>query len=134
MSSHASHSMTSQRKIACGSVAAVYAAVLLVGCSDDPQPRTASVEQTTVSTVQRTDWNGAKIYDEVCDLCHKMGIDGAPELGDSAAWQARIAKGRDTLLEHLIGGFKKMPPRGDCEFCSDAQLAEALDDLLEQAR
>lgn len=115
-------------------IAVAISVVLLAGCSDDDDMAPVPMRQETVSAEERKGWGGAEIYDEVCDRCHKMGVDGAPELGDNAAWRPRIAKGRETLLSHVHKGFRKMPARGDCEFCSDAQLTEALDYMIEHSR
>jgi cytochrome c5 len=115
-------------------VIAAAAIAILSGCSDGGDSTAVPVQRETASAQERATWGGAKIYDEVCDRCHKMGVDGAPELDDIAAWEPRLAKGRDTLLNHVYDGFKEMPPRGDCEFCSDAQLAEAVEYMIGQVR
>ena len=91
----------------------------------EPEPFTAAECAT---------WSGEKVYDEVCDRCHKMWVDGAPVVGDQAVWKPRIAKGRQTLLHHIYDDFNKMPARGECDFCSDSQLAAALDFMLQQSR
>jgi cytochrome c5 len=115
-------------------VIATAAIVILTGCSDGADSTALPAAPEKASAQERATWGGAQIYDEVCDRCHKMGVDGAPELDDIAAWEPRLAKGRDTLLNHVHDGFKEMPPRGDCEFCSDAQLAEALEYMIGQVR
>lgn len=103
-------------------------------CNNDSDKVVTPTEPEPATSAERATWGGPKIYDEVCDRCHKMGVYGAPEVGDRAACRPRIAKGRQTLLRHVFSGFNKMPARGDCEFCSDAQLAAALDYMLEQSR
>ncbi|MFP3459052.1 c-type cytochrome, partial [Psychrobacter sp. SIMBA_152] len=42
-------------------------------------------------------------------------------------WAPRIAKGKDTLLDHAINGFNAMPPRGTCMDCSDDEISAAID-------
>lgn len=106
----------------------------LGGCEGDNEPVVVPAGEPTVTAAERATWDGARIYDEVCDRCHKMGVDGAPEPGDREAWAARLDKGRSTLLQHLHEGFNEMPPRGDCSFCSDAQLEDALDHILARSR
>lgn len=109
------------------------ASVVLGACGNDREKVVTAPEPEPVTAAERATWGGARIYDEVCDRCHKMGVDGAPEVGDPSAWRPRVAKGRKTLLRHVYNGFNKMPARGDCEFCSDAQLAAALDYMLGQS-
>jgi len=95
---------------------------------------TQPVTDKTDPAIERSSWDGARIYDEVCDRCHKMGVDGAPEPGDTDAWRPRIEQGRDVLLQHVREGYRQMPARGDCEFCTDDQLAAALDWMLARSR
>jgi len=42
----------------------------------------------------------------------------APRKGDQEAWKPRLAKGMETLVQHVTQGFKAMPPRGLCMDCS----------------
>jgi len=56
--------------------------------------------------------DGKAVYDQACFACHGTGAAGAPILGDSAAWSARIGQGMDTLFDHALNGFKGMPARG----------------------
>ena len=106
---------------------------VLGACSDNRDKVTTASEPEPITAAERATWSGEKVYDEVCDRCHKMGVNGAPEVGDPAAWRPRIAKGRQTLLHHVYDGFNKMPARGECDFCSDSQLAAALDFMLKQS-
>lgn len=113
--------------------------LLACACSDSDQDRPAvgaapEVTGNASEPEPRTAWTGSKIYDEVCDRCHKMGVDGAPELGDKRAWAKRIGKGEAVLLEHVKEGFGEMPPRGKCEFCSDDQLQSAMRYMIGKSR
>jgi len=60
---------------------------------------------------------GKKVYDGLCTSCHGTGIPGIPQRGDKAAWEPRIAQGKDTLYKHALEGFTgtsgmMMPPKG----------------------
>jgi len=81
---------------------------------------------------------GARIYRQACARCHDTGKHGAQRIGDREGWRSRLGQGRDTLLEHSILGFEgavgHMPPRGGNPALSDADVAAALDYLLEQSR
>ena len=76
---------------------------------------------------------GQSTYNEACISRHNPGISGAPRLGDTDAWQARIAKGRQTLVNSTIKGLNSMPAKGMCWHCSDEDLGNAVDYILEQS-
>ena len=61
---------------------------------------------------------------------------GAPKFGDKAAWEARIAQGKDTLYKHSIEGYTGkngvMPPKGGST-ASDADVKAAVDYMVSKA-
>ena len=57
-----------------------------------------------------------------CALCHVRGEGGAPVLGDTKAWKARLAQGEDVLLAHTVEGLNNMPPLGYCMDCEEADF------------
>ena len=133
--------MVESRKHVCGLILTVILSGLLAACGQDqgtgggeragaPPP----AEDKGPTLAEKRDWSGAKVYDEVCDKCHKMGVDDAPVLGDTQAWAPRIEKDEEVLYRHVLEGFNKMPPRGDCGFCTDAQLREAMQYMLGESR
>ncbi len=77
---------------------------------------------------------GQAVYQQRCRLCHDRGMMGAPRLGDRAAWEDRLAKGEEALLQSVVRGLKGMPPRGGCRSCTDEELADALAYMLKQVR
>ena len=78
--------------------------------------------------------SGEDIYKQVCFACHDAGVAGAPKIGDKAAWEARIAKGNDTLYKHSIEGFTgdagAMPPKGGRTDLSDDAVKSAVDYMV----
>ena len=78
--------------------------------------------------------SGKGVYDRACFACHAQGIAGAPKYGDAAAWEARLAKGRDTLVEHSINGFTgttgMMPAKGGNPTLSDEEVTAAADYMM----
>lgn len=60
-----------------------------------------------------------KIYGTTCSNCHGKPGTGAPQAGDTAAWAPRAAQGRELVLNHIINGYKGMPPMGMCMQCSE---------------
>ena len=66
-------------------------------------------------------------YDKSCKVCHATGAAGAPKTGDAAAWEPRLAKGMDTLVQSVTNGLNAMPPRGMCFDCSDADYKALIE-------
>lgn len=70
--------------------------------------------------------SGEKISQVNCILCHGSGVMGAPKIGDAAQWEARIAQGKDKLIEHAIKGINMMPAKGGNAALSDEEVAAAV--------
>ena len=98
---------------------------MLLGCIDSPQSLSQE-ESEGVSTHP-----GKKIYDHYCFSCLTPGLNDAPRIGDEEVWIARLTKGREVLLQSTIEGIQPaMPPRGICFECSDGELDEAIDYMI----
>ncbi len=79
--------------------------------------------------------SGRAIWTQVCRNCHLAGVAGAPALRDYAAWQPRLAKGREALYASALNGIPdasgwRMPPRGGNPVLSDEQVKRAVDFTL----
>jgi len=78
--------------------------------------------------------DGAETYKAACSACHRLGINGAPNLGDKAAWSARLAQGAATLHRHAIEGYQGangfMPAKGGRVELSDEAVIAALEYML----
>jgi cytochrome c5 len=81
---------------------------------------------TTPADVPTT---GEQAYTKVCSACHALGINGAPKIGDHAAWGPRIAQGKEALYSHAIEGKGVMPPRGGTTW-PDATMRMAVDYIV----
>jgi len=68
-----------------------------------------------------------ELYQTSCNICHGVGIGGAPASFDIEAWSERLAKGKDVLLQHAISGFNGMPPLGMCSDCTQEDLVDLID-------
>jgi cytochrome c5 len=80
------------------------------------------------------DFDPARTYTQSCAACHNSGAAGAPRFGNSEEWSARLEKGFDMLVQHTIEGFNNiMPPRGMCFDCTDEQLAEVVQYVLDES-
>lgn len=85
----------------------------------------AEVDVVAVDAVKVT-LSGDVVYQQSCLACHGSGAMGAPMLGDKGAWAPRIAQGYDTLLKHTIEGIRMMPAKGGNANLSDAEVANAV--------
>lgn len=98
-------------------------------------PEAAPLEVNLASAGASTEAaTGMDIYKTACFACHGTGAAGAPKLGDSAAWSARIAQGEDILLDHALKGFKGMPPKGGRMDMSDDDIAAAVDYMVSESQ
>lgn len=75
---------------------------------------------------QRTERAGKEVIDAACGACHLSGKDGAPRIGDAAAWAARTGQGLTMLTEHALKGIRKMPAHGGSSGISDLELQRAI--------
>jgi cytochrome c5 len=76
---------------------------------------------------------GQAVYTAVCVACHGTGAAGAPKVGDTGAWSARIAQGFDTLVQHAVHGIRAMPPKGGNADLDDIEVARAVAYMGNQA-
>lgn len=98
------------------------------------EPSIATMQnEEGVAVPAETAQGGEKIYQQACQMCHEAGVAGAPMTGDSAAWADRIALGRDKLVSSAIAGIGVMPPKGGHSQLSDADVASAVDFLIQRA-
>lgn len=77
---------------------------------------------------------GQQVYRATCIHCHQKGEVGAPLLGSAGNWYLRLQeRGLDKLYVHAIDGFNSMPPKGACVTCSDRDVKDAVDYLLNES-
>ena len=76
--------------------------------------------------------SGDEIYRKHCKNCHQGSQVGSPVLGKHEDWESRLGKGRDELIESVRVGIPPgMPKMGTCMNCTDEELANAVDYMLE---
>jgi cytochrome c5 len=82
--------------------------------------------------------NGDELFEQACKACHGAGIGGAPKAGDKAAWQPRVAKGKDILYDHAVHGYTgsagMMPAKGGRADVSDDLVKQAVDHMLDMVK
>jgi cytochrome c5 len=72
---------------------------------------------------------GEQAFTKVCSACHSTGVNGAPKVGDHAAWGPRIAQGKETLYKDAIAGKGNMPPKGGTNW-PDATIRMTVDYMV----
>ncbi len=80
----------------------------------------------TSSAFAAKDRTGAEVVKAVCTSCHETGKDGAPKIGDLAAWGPRMAQGIKTLTTHAVQGYRGMPAHGGEIKATDIELSRAI--------
>lgn len=77
---------------------------------------------------------GEKVYKSSCSLCHRIGLSGAPRLGDRKDWTARFAQGKEILYDRAINGYRgskgSMPSRGSNTKLSGNEVRAAVDYMV----
>jgi cytochrome c5 len=75
---------------------------------------------------------GEAVYGKACIACHSTGVANAPKVGDKAAWEPRLGQGMDALVSSVLKGKGAMPPKGGNMSLSDAEVASAVQYMLEK--
>lgn len=69
--------------------------------------------------------DGEAVYNAQCGACHNVGAAGAPKLGDTGAWAARIKTGYDALLNSALKGKGAMAAQGGGDY-EDLEIGRAV--------
>lgn len=70
--------------------------------------------------------DGRQVVAAACAGCHQDGKDGAPKIGDRAAWTPRLAKGLEELVDAAVNGHGGMPSRGGLPQLEREELRSAI--------
>ncbi len=80
---------------------------------------------------------GEETYEQYCSICHKVGVGGAPIVGESATWTSRLQHGVDSLVTNALNGMSSgegvMPPKGGFTHLSDEDVEQAVLFMLEES-
>ena len=71
------------------------------------------------------------IYTTGCAACHDGGVAGAPMMGNKSQWEARQAKGYETLVNNSYNGINGMPAKGLCADCTKEEIGLAVQYMLD---
>jgi len=75
--------------------------------------------------------SGKEVYDTACTTCHAIALAGAPKFGDRVSWGERANEDLDHLVETVTNGLGGMPPMGLCMDCSQEELTNAVQYMLD---
>ena len=89
---------------------------------------------TTAVAVTSGPRSGSEIYTSKCFACHDTGAAGAPKVGEAGDWEGRMGKGVDTLIANAINGIGGMPPKGTCGDCSDEEIANTVQHMIDNSQ
>jgi cytochrome c5 len=101
-----------------------------------PAPKVAiATEPAPVATVM----SGPQVYNAACIACHGSGVGGAPVVGDTQEWAARIAQGTAVLNDHAINGFDgdaaaPMLAKGGRMDLSDQEVIDAVAYMVSESQ
>ena len=82
---------------------------------------------------QATDLSGKEVVDAVCSRCHGSGANGAPKIGDKAAWSKRESRGLSGLTASALTGIRQMPSHGGKMSLSDMEIKRAVTYMVNQS-
>ena len=66
------------------------------------------------------------IVEAQCAQCHQNGVNGAPRIGDRAAWIPRLKNGLDPLVASAVHGHGAMPARGGMPDLDKQEIRDAI--------
>jgi cytochrome c5 len=91
---------------------------------------TALAEAPAAETPPAMPIDGGEIYNQICAVCHRAGLNAAPKYGSKILWTRVVAKGRGQVYTNSIKGIRAMPPRGGVATLSDAEVRAAVDYMV----
>ncbi len=89
-----------------------------------------SMAQSAQAAADRT---GKQVVDATCSACHATGKNGAPKIGDKAAWKKRAELGLTSLTKEAISGIRKMPGHGGDASLTDLEIGRAVTYMVNQS-
>ena len=75
--------------------------------------------------------SGEEIYNSKCAGCHTSGVMDAPKYASLEDWSTRIDVGLEKLTLSAIAGKGGMPPKGACMDCTDNEIKNTVQYILD---
>jgi cytochrome c5 len=93
----------------------------------------AVILASTTALAQPAERSGKEVVDGTCAACHASGANGAPKIGDRAAWKKLASKGLTGLTAVVLKGIRQMPPHGANMSLSDTEIKRAVTYMVNQS-
>lgn len=106
-------------------------ALIIAGCSPSGPSEQAIRDYAETARPQDPELSG--IYQRSCMACHSRGTSDAPLTGDSEAWNRRLEKGMQRLVDNVVSGMGGMPPYGLCMDCDTAEFQALIEFMARPA-
>ena len=90
----------------------------------------ASWKEPPAPSASTTERSGEQVVAATCGKCHQTGENGAPKIGDRAAWTSRVKKGFPAVVQSALKGHGGMPARGGMADLSDTEIKRAVEYML----
>ena len=74
---------------------------------------------------------GEEIVRSQCSSCHLNGANGAPKMGDRAAWIPRLKNGMEAAVASAVHGHGAMPARGGLPDLSTQEIRSAIEYMFD---
>lgn len=84
-------------------------------------------------SAQNRELSGREVVAAVCARCHQKGLNGAPRIGDKAAWAKLASRGLTGLTQSALKGVRLMPAHGDDASLGDIEVERAITYMVNQS-
>ena len=111
-------------------VSVLFAAVIFAGsiAADTKPAQPLQLAQAT------PDFDVQAAYMRTCFACHNAGVSNAPRPDDADAWNERMEKGMEAVMQNVINGVNAMPAKGLCFDCTNEDLQAVVEYMYETSQ
>ncbi len=78
--------------------------------------------------------DGKRLYEQACASCHTSGKDGAPKIGDKAAWQPMVSQGMVLLFSKAIQHYRALPKAEGDAHLTAADIEAAVKYIIQESK
>jgi cytochrome c5 len=87
----------------------------------------------SITWAQTEERSGKAVVEGTCGTCHATGANGAPKIGDKAAWSKLASQSLTGLTKVALTGIRKMPPHGGNMKLTDTEIKRAVTYMVNQS-